>query len=73
VEKGGRTLGKLKTGGELGVEKDAQGSGKLKAGIELGLESDTLHEIKEATDDTRDNIKSGVKAARKKISALHNK
>ena len=51
-------------------EKGGQGSGKLKAGAEVGLESDSLDEIKEATHDTFDNIKSGFKVARKKISDL---
>jgi hypothetical protein len=73
VEKGGKTLGKLSAGGELGAEKDDQGSGKIKAGVELGLESDSLYEIKEAADGAMDNIKSGFKAAGKKISALHDR
>ena len=51
-------------------EKGDQGSGKLKAGAEVGLESDSLDEIKEAAHDTLDNIKSGFKVARKKISDL---
>jgi hypothetical protein len=70
VEKGGRTFGKFKGGAEVGVENEDQGSGKLKAGAEVGLESDSLDEIKEAAHDTLDNIKSGFKVARKKISDL---
>ena len=69
LKMGGRTLGKLKAGGELGVENHDQGSGRLRAGAELGLESDSLDAIKEAGEDTFDNIKSGFKTARKKISA----
>jgi hypothetical protein len=70
VEKGGQTLGKLGIGGEVGVEKDEQGSGKIKAGVNIGLESDTLYEIKEAAGDTMDDIKSGFKAAGKKLKSL---
>ena len=70
MEKGGRTLGKFKGGAGVGVENEDQGSDKLKAGAEVGLESDSLDEIKEATHDTFDNIKSGFKVARKKISDL---
>lgn len=73
IEKGGKTLGKLSAGGELGAEKDEKGSGKIKAGVQLGLESDSLYEIKEAADNTVDSIKSGFKAAGKKISALHDR
>ena len=69
-KKGGQGSGKLKGGAEVGVENEDQGSGKLKAGAEVGLESDSLDEIKEAAHDTFDNIKSGFKVARKKISDL---
>jgi hypothetical protein len=71
VEKGGRTLGKLNAGAQVGVEDDDQGSGKLKAGADLGLETDSLDDVKEAADVTFDNIKSGFKAAGKKLSRLH--
>jgi hypothetical protein len=70
VEKGGRTLGKLEAGAEVGVKDNDQGSGKISAGANLGLETDALDNIKEAADDTFDNIKSGIKAARKKLSQL---
>ena len=73
VEKGGRTLGKLKAGAQVGVEDDDQGSGKLKAGADLGLETDSLDDVKEAADVTFDNIKSGFKAARKKLLHLYDK
>ena len=73
VEKSGRTLGKLRAGAEVGVEDDDQGSGNLKAGANLGLESDSLDDVKGVADDTFDNIKSGFKAARKKLSHLYDK
>ena len=69
--KGKSTKGKsTKARSTKAREKGGQGSGKLKAGAEVGLESDSLDEIKEATHDTFDNIKSGFKVARKKISDL---
>ena len=67
VEKGGKTLGKLELGTELGAKKDDKGSGKIQADAQVGLESDSLDEIKDAAGDTFDNIKSGIKAARRKI------
>jgi len=39
----------------------------------LGLQTDALDDIKEATDDTFDNIKSGIKAAGKKLSKIYDK
>jgi hypothetical protein len=67
VEKGDQTLGKLELGTELGLKKDKEGSGKVQADAKLGLESDSLNEIQEAADDTFENIKSGLKAAKRKL------
>ena len=71
VEKSGRTLGKLKAGAEVGVKDDDKGSGNLEAGANLGLETDALNDVKQAADDTFDNLKSGFNAARKKLSRLY--
>ena len=68
VEKGGKTLGKLELGTNLGVKKDDKGSGKLHADAQVGLESDSLNEVKDSAGDTFDDIKSGIKAARRKIA-----
>src|SRR5918994_1224821 len=73
VEKSGRTLGKLKAGAGVGVEDDDNKSGSLKAGGNLKLETDSLEDVKQVADDTFDNIKSGFKAARKKLSHLYDK
>ncbi|MGV8106748.1 MAG: hypothetical protein ACP5OH_03125 [Nitrososphaerota archaeon] len=73
VEESGRTLGKLKAGAEVGVEDDDKGSGNLQAGANIGLETDALDDVKHVADDTFDNIKSGLKAARKKLSHLYDK
>lgn len=70
IDKGGRTLGKLKAGGELGVKENKKGSGKLEANVNLGLESESLGELKEGGDYAFDKIKSGMKAAKKKISQV---
>ena len=67
VEKGDKTLGKLELGTKLGLKKDDEGSGKIQADAQVGLESESLSEIKDAAGDTFDNIKSGIKAARRKI------
>ena len=88
-EKSHRGSGKIKAGAEIGVDKSDRGSGKIKGGTEIGVEkgdrtlgevkvgaevkSDSLNEIKDAADNTLDNIKSGLKAARKKISNLYDK
>jgi hypothetical protein len=69
----GRTLGKLKAGAGVGVEDDDKKSGSLKAGGNLKLETDSLEDVKQVADDTFDNIKSGFKAARKKLSHLYDK
>jgi hypothetical protein len=34
----------------------------------VGLESDSLNEVKDASSDTFDDIKSGIKAAKRKIA-----
>jgi hypothetical protein len=73
VEKSGRTLGKLEAGAEVGVKDDDKGSGNLQAGANIGLETDALDDVKQVADDTFDNIKSGFKAARKKLSHLYEK
>ena len=73
VEKSGRTLGRLEAGAEVGVKDDAKGSGNLQAGANIGLETDALDDVKQAADNTFDNIKSGFKAARKKLSHLYEK
>jgi hypothetical protein len=70
INKGGRTLGKLSAGGELGVKENKKGSGKVAANVNLGLESETLGELKEGGDYALDKIKSGVKAAKKKIAEV---
>ena len=70
IDMGGRTLGKLKADGELGVKENKKGSGKLAANVNLGLESETLGELKEGGDHAIDKIKSGLKAAKKKISKV---
>ena len=67
VEKGDQTLGKLQLGTELGLKKDKEGTGKIQADAQVGLESDSLNEIQDAAGDTFDNIKSGLKAAKRKI------
>jgi hypothetical protein len=64
-------LGKLKAGAEVGAKDDDKGSGKLQAGANIGLETDALDEVKGVADDTFDNIKSGFKAARKKLTHLY--
>jgi hypothetical protein len=53
------------------VEKGDRTLGEVKVGAEV--KSDSLNEIKDAADNTLDNIKSGFKAARKKISNLYDK
>src|SRR5918994_756870 len=68
VEKGDKTLGKLELGTNIGAKKDDKGTGKIHADAEVGLESDSLNEVKDAAGDTFDDIKSGIKAARKKIA-----
>jgi hypothetical protein len=73
VEKGGRTLGKLEADAEVGVKEEKQGSGKIGAGVNLGLETDALGDIKEAAGDTFDNLKTGFKVARKKLSQVYDK
>jgi hypothetical protein len=71
-EKDDHSSGKIKGGTELGVETGERTLGKVKAGAEVGVESDhSFDEIKEVADDAFDNIKSGFKAARKKISHLY--
>ena len=67
VEKGDETLGKLELGTELGLKKDEEGSGKIQADAQVGLESDSLNEIQEVAGETFENIKSGLKAAKRKI------
>ena len=67
VEKGDQTLGKLELGTELGLKKDEEGSGKIHADAQVGLESESLNEIQEAAGDTFENIKEGLKEAKRKI------
>ncbi len=50
------------------MKKDDKGSGKIQADAEAVLESDSLNEVKEAAGDSFDDIKSGIKAARRKIA-----
>ena len=73
LEGGGRNLGKLEADAEVGVKDEKQGSGKIGAGVNLGLETDALGDIKEATGDTFDNLKTGFKVARKKLSQVYDK
>ena len=67
VEKGDQTLGKLQLGTELGLKKDKEGKGKIQADAQVGLESDSLNDIQDAAGDTFENIKSGLKKAKRKI------
>jgi hypothetical protein len=70
IDSDGRTLGKVKAGGELGVKENKKGSGKFEANVNLGLESDTLEDLKAGSDYAVDKIKSGIKAAKKKIAKV---
>ena len=54
----------------MGVKEKNEGSGKFEANVNLGLESETLDELKEGSDYTIDKVKSGIKAAKKKISKV---
>ena len=63
-------MGKFKAGGEIGIKENKKGSGKVAANVNLGLESETLGELKEGGDYAADKIKSGMKAAKKKISKV---
>ena len=70
-EKDVRSSGLLKGGTEVGIEKGDSTIGKINVGGKVGVESDhSLGQFKEVADDALDSIKSGLKAARKKISDL---
>ena len=71
VKAGGRTLGKLEAGPEAGVKEEKQGSRKIGAGLNLAFRTDALDDIKEAAGDTFDNLKTGFKAAGKKLSQVY--
>ena len=69
AKKGARSSGILKGGTQVGIEKGDSTVGRIKLGGEAGLESDySSGEFKEGAEDVFDNIKSGLKAAKKKIS-----
>ena len=71
-EEDDHSSGIIEGGGEVGVKTGGRTLGKIKAGAELGVESDhSFDEVKHVADDTLDTIKSGFKAAKKKISALY--
>jgi hypothetical protein len=64
-----RSSGILKGGAEVGIEKGDSTVGKINVGGEAGLKSDySAGDFKEAADEFFDTVKSGVKAAKKKIS-----
>jgi hypothetical protein len=72
AKKGGRSSGVLKGGTQLGIEKGDSTVGRIKIGGEAGLESDySSGEFKEGAEDVFDSIKSGIKAAKKKISDIY--
>ena len=69
AKKGARSSGILKGGTEVGIEKGDSTVGRIKIGGEAGLESDySSGEFKEGAEDVFGSIKSGLKAAKKKIS-----
>ena len=72
AKKGAQSSGILKGGTELGIEKGENTVGRVKIGGEAGLESDySSDEFKEGAEDVFDSIKSGIKAAKKKISDMY--
>ena len=72
VKKGARSSGILKGGTDLGIEKGDSTVGRIKIGGEAGVESDySSGEFKEGAEDVFDSIKSGLKAAKKKISDIY--
>ena len=59
-------------GNLVGYEKGDSTVGRIKIGGEAGLDSDySSGEFKEGAEDVFDNIKSGLKAAKKKISDIY--
>ena len=72
AKKGARSSGILKGGTEVGIEKGDSTVGRIKIGGEAGVESDySSGEFKEGAEDVFDSIKSGLKAAKKKISDIY--
>jgi hypothetical protein len=72
AKKGGRSSGTLKGGTQLGIEKGDSTVGRIKIGGEAGVESDySSGDFKEGAEDVFDSIKSGIKAAKKKISDIY--
>jgi hypothetical protein len=71
AKKGARSSGVLKGGAAVGIEKGDKTVGRMKIGGEAGLESDYSGEFKEGGEDVFDSIKSGLKAAKKKISDIY--
>ena len=72
AKKGARSSGTLKGGTEVGIEKGDSTVGKIKIGGEADLESDySSGEFKEGAEDVFGSIKSGLKAAKKKISDIY--
>jgi len=78
IEKGDKTLGRIKIGGEAGLESDYS-AGDFKEGAEDVFDSikseDVFDSIKSEdvfdsmkSEDVFDSIKSGIKATKKKIS-----
>lgn len=72
AKKGVRSSGVLKAGSEVGIEKGGSTVGRIKVGGEAGVESDySSDEFKGGAEDVFDSIKSGFKAAKKKISDIY--
>ncbi len=72
AKKGSRSSGILKGGTQVGIEKGDSTVGRIKIGGEAGLESDySSGEFKEGAEDVFDSVKSGLKAAKKKISDIY--
>ena len=72
AKKGARSSGILKGGTQVGIEKGDSTVGRIKIGGEAGLESDySSGEFKEGAEDVFGSIKSGLKAAKKKISDIY--
>jgi hypothetical protein len=72
AKKRAHSSGILKGGTEVGIEKGDSTVGRINIGGEAGVESDySSGEFKEGAEDVFDSIKSGLKAAKKKISDIY--
>ena len=69
IEKGDKTLGRIKIGGEAGLESDYS-AGDFKEGAEDVFDSIKSEDVFDSmkSEDVFDSIKSGIKATKKKIS-----